>query len=81
MRIVDTTTKKITTINIYDENGVEFSNDFYEAGSMDYNEDLDVFYGDVTYMLEQLHNFINCEGDFDFMESAPSGITYTVDNE
>lgn len=78
MRIIDTTSKKITTINIYNEDGVEVSNDFYEAGSMDYNEELEVFYGDVEYMISQLHDLLNHEGDFADFEHDTTCITYTI---
>lgn len=57
---------KIVEIKMFDdENGVDFSKDFFDAGCLKYDPELDAYrVKDVDYCKCQAFDWVNAEGDF-----------------
>lgn len=67
MRLYDG--KKMADIQMNNWNGGEYtpdwSNDFFEAGNLQYDEDMEAYLvQDVDYCIEQANDWMNADGDF-----------------
>ena len=63
MKITDGT--KIVEITMYEGNSPEWSNDFFESGSLEYNEESDLYVvDDVDYCIAQANDWKDGVGDF-----------------
>lgn len=57
--------KKTVEIRMYGANGVEWSDDFFEVGNLEYDEGKDAHVvSDVAYCIEQAYDWKNGVGDF-----------------
>lgn len=57
--------KKAVEIRMYGANGVEWSDDFFEVGNLEYDEEKGAHVvSDVDYCVEQANDWKNGVGDF-----------------
>lgn len=69
--------EKIVSIEMYEREGdwmpPEWSKDFFDAGRLEYDEDLDAYMvQDVDYCVEQANDWKECIGDFN-CDEIPDG--------
>lgn len=63
--------RTVTEIGLYEQDientfgAIDFSIDFYEVGSLPYNEEIGAYVvDDVEYLIEQANDWLNQRGDF-----------------